>query len=111
MYAPRYVFGVFCGVMRQSDYASIPNDPANRDWQEFLLWYADQKPAPFTFDSLPTPKPIEAKPLPEIDAIVKGLTPEQTDQIVRYWLAEKLANDPKLAERAGVDIPVIKDEP
>lgn len=36
--------------MRTSDFAQIPNSLENRDWVDFLEWYAVQSPAPFTFD-------------------------------------------------------------
>jgi hypothetical protein len=28
-------------VIRTADSAHIPNDPANRDWMEYLSWLAD----------------------------------------------------------------------
>lgn len=42
-------------VTRLSDGASIPADPANRDYQEFLQWVADGN-TPDAADPLPEPE-------------------------------------------------------
>jgi hypothetical protein len=39
-------------IMRTLDQAFIPNDPANRDWQDYVLWLATPGNVP---DPLPTP--------------------------------------------------------
>lgn len=33
----------FNGVVRDSDGAFIPNDPLNRDWQAYLVWFEEQQ--------------------------------------------------------------------
>jgi len=73
------------GVIRLADGASIPNDPANRDYLRFLEWVADGN----------TPDPQDPPPPPtqdEIDATaarsyakliaLRGMTPAQ----VSSWL-------------------------
>lgn len=45
------------GVLRERDSAFIPNDPANRDWQEYLAWVG----AGNTADPAPTPTLAEEK--------------------------------------------------
>jgi hypothetical protein len=33
--------GEFCAIQRLTDMASIPPDPANTDYQEYLKWVAE----------------------------------------------------------------------
>jgi hypothetical protein len=63
-------------VLRREDNAYVPNDPANRDWQEYLAWVADGNvpdPAPLPPEP-PPPEPLElsAHPEGEMDAATKG---------------------------------------
>lgn len=44
-----YTLTIFGSVIRDEDQASIPNDPRNRDWQEYQAWLAEgnaPKPIP-----------------------------------------------------------------
>ena len=44
-------------IIRTEDGASIPNDPANRDWVEYQDWLADgNEPDPYV--PPPDPKPV-----------------------------------------------------
>jgi hypothetical protein len=45
-------------VLRTADQAWIPNDPANRDWQEYQQWLADGG----------VPDPVPPKITPALDA-------------------------------------------
>ena len=47
-------------IMRDIDGAFIPNDPANRDYQDYLAWLdAGNEPTPYT--PPPPPPPPQAK--------------------------------------------------
>jgi len=41
MYKLKNMYGEQTGVIRLSDYAFIPVDPANTDYQEYLEWLAE----------------------------------------------------------------------
>lgn len=62
MYEPKYdpKTGGCLGVIRLSDFASIEEDPANMDWQDFLAWNAAQ-PTPLDLSDLPLPEPTPSE--------------------------------------------------
>jgi hypothetical protein len=64
------------GVLRYVDNATVPPDPANRDWQTYLQYVADggtTDPAPAPPEP-PPPAPFElaADPVADMDAATKG---------------------------------------
>lgn len=64
-------------ITRLSDGASIPTDPANRDYAEYLLWLADgNTPEPADLVPEPTYAELRAAEYPPmadyLDGIVKG---------------------------------------
>lgn len=58
------------GVIRLDDWAHIPNDPGNRDWQEYLRWTAKGN-MPVLADA-PPPRPPDRDV--ELDAAVEATT-------------------------------------
>jgi hypothetical protein len=78
-------------VIRTADGASIPADPANRDWQEYQKWLeAGGVPDPY----VPPPEPEPVPPPPELsDAVLydhenrlralEGTTPLSRDKFMR----------------------------
>lgn len=45
-------------VIRNSDDALVPDDPFNRDWQEYQKWLADGSvPDPYVAPPTPAPEP------------------------------------------------------
>jgi hypothetical protein len=63
-------------ILRVADNAHIPDDPANRDYAEYLAWCADGNtpdPAPLPPEPPPpAPLPLDAHPEGEMDAATKG---------------------------------------
>jgi hypothetical protein len=63
-------------VLRREDNATIPDDPANRDRQEYNSWLADgntpDPPDPPEEPPAPTPVELPAHPEAEMDAATKG---------------------------------------
>jgi hypothetical protein len=80
-------------VLRTADNASIPNDPANRDWVEYQNWLAlGNTPDPY----VPPPEPVPAPPTPEVTdlmaydhesriRVLEGLPPLSIEDFLRKW--------------------------
>ena len=69
--------GAFCGIRRLTDNAVIPPDPANTDYQQYLLWLEEgNTPLP------PDPEP-ELEPLtPQQKLEAAGLSIEELKELL-----------------------------
>jgi hypothetical protein len=94
-------------LLRTADQAHVPDDPANRDYQEFLEWEADGGvPDPYVPPPEPEPQPLrlEAHPRDDMDAAtlqsVRAVTTAQVTPLlkrmaeVERWLAMRPGASP-----------------
>lgn len=86
-----YKLRTVAGVIRLSDFACIPEDARNADWQRYLAWRAaGNTPDPADPDPGPTQDQIDAaaaKAYAKLQALV-GMTPAQ----VQAWVSANVTN-------------------
>jgi hypothetical protein len=67
--------GIATTILRRADQAHIPDDPANRDRQQFEAWLADggvpEPPDPLPEPPPPAPLELSAHPEGPMDAVTK----------------------------------------
>lgn len=79
--------GISETILRVADQAYIPNDPGNRDRQEYEAWLAEGN-TPDPPDPLPEPPPPEPVELPPVmpedptDAAPKGYVDQEINKLV-----------------------------
>jgi hypothetical protein len=64
-------------ILRLSDNAFIPPDPANTDYQQYLLWLEEGN-EPLPPDPIPEPEPLT----PEEKLAQSGLTVEELKELL-----------------------------
>ena len=64
-------------ILRLTDNAFIPPDPANRDYQEYLEWISEGN-TPLPPEPLPEPEPLT----PEQKLEASGLTVEELKELL-----------------------------
>lgn len=64
-------------ILRLSDNAFIPPDPANKDYQQYLLWLQEGN-EPLPPDPIPEPEPLT----PQQKLEVAGLSIEELKQLL-----------------------------
>ena len=69
--------GAFCGIRRLTDNAVIPPDPANTDYQQYLLWLEEGN-TPLPPDPEPEPEPLT--PQQKLEAA--GLSIEELKELL-----------------------------
>lgn len=105
-----YTLNQFGGINRDLDGASIPADPGNRDYQEYLAWVAEgNTPAPVPIDDL------KAAKLAQIEADRDAACVATVNVIGHPWQADarsqSLLSSSILLAQAGVYTPSVwRDE-